>query len=121
MLDFSPITDERLRRLAMASTAIASLPEAQAVGLIARMGAATAEQQSRLAGVLADEQAGLDAFQAQQLQMINEQIEQMNQLLSEFKKLGREYDVNMLKLAESKTQEEEGKIQQQLLDQLSSV
>lgn len=121
MLDFSPITDERLHRLAMVSTAIASLPEAQAIDLIARMGAATVEQQARLAGVLEEAQVGFDAIAQQQLDQINAQISKMQDLITRLKELEHEYDRSILKFSEVKSRAEEEQVQQQLMDQLNTI
>lgn len=121
MVDFSKISNEQLRWLAMASPAIVSLNESVQTDLVEKIAGASPEKQHVLVNIFEKEKAELTDSEKTKLTEVDAQLAQLNDLMQRLSSLERKYSLAVANYAEVKSQTDDQKILGQLLEQLDKT
>lgn len=121
MIDFSIIVDEQLRNLVMSSPAIAAMDDATKENTITRIADADSAGQAEIMRILQQEHADVDALDKQEYDELQGQINEMNDLMDQLGNLEKDYDRALRGYAETKNNEVEQKVQEELLKKLDTL
>lgn len=121
MIDFSSIANDDLRRLAMSSPAIATLPEAEAATMIAKLASAREEDQAFYITTFEKEQVDLAEIDQHWSKSLTEAATQVADAEKELQRVKREYDAALLTSRESNSRAEDEKRSEDILAQLQSL
>lgn len=121
MVDFSKISNDRLRWLAIASPAIISLNESVQNELITKMAVASTEKQQILIDIFEKEKAELAESEKAKLVEVDSQLAQLNEMMDRLNNIERQYSLAVANYAEVKSQTDDQKVLGQLLEQLDKI
>lgn len=121
MVDFSSITNDALRSLAMTSPAMATLDDAEKQNMISKFASANEDDQAYYLSVLQKEQQDLAEVDQHWSKDLADAAVQMDEASKELQRVQKDYDTSVRKMLEARSQAEDDKHAEDILTQLQSL
>lgn len=121
MVDFSSITNDALRSLAMTSPALATLEDGEKQEMVGKFAAANEGDQAYYLSVFQTEKRDLTDLDQRWSQELADAAAQVDEASRELQKVQHDYDASVLKMLEARSQAEDEKHAEEILTQLQSL